>query len=119
MVRAGEGFDAAIRRQMFEEFGLKIERVKTVEIYEIHIPRGQRVIPGIRFLCVANDGKVRLNRREFSSYRWIDLPIREHLDWIPGLKEVVDGLTEELARASAPATNAPPRAIGFQTGGMS
>jgi 8-oxo-dGTP pyrophosphatase MutT (NUDIX family) len=100
MVRAGEGFDAAIRRQMFEEFGLKIERVKIVEIYEIHIPRGQHVIPGIRFLCVANDGKVRLNRREFSSHRWIDLPIREQLDWIPGLGEVIDGLTEDLLRPS-------------------
>src|SRR5574338_1074889 len=49
MVRAGEGFDAAIRRQMFEEFGLKVERMKTVEIHDIHIPRGQRVVPGIRF----------------------------------------------------------------------
>jgi hypothetical protein len=66
---------------------------------------------------VANDGKVRLNRREFSSYRWIDLPIREQLNWIPGLKEVIDGLTEELTHA--PATNAPARAIGFQARGKS
>jgi NUDIX domain len=30
MVRCGEGFDAAIQRQIFEEFGLEIDRVRVL-----------------------------------------------------------------------------------------
>jgi 8-oxo-dGTP pyrophosphatase MutT (NUDIX family) len=55
MVRRGEGFDAAIQRQIFEEFGLEIDRVRVLELYEIPLPKNRRqpIIPGVRFLCVA------------------------------------------------------------------
>jgi isopentenyldiphosphate isomerase len=77
MVRRGEGFDAAIQRQIFEEFGLEIDRARLLDVYEIPLPKNRRqpIIPGIRFLCVAKVGKVRLNKREFSTFRWLSLPV--------------------------------------------
>ena len=87
-VRRGESFSAAVKRQIFEEFGLEIEPLYLIEAYEIHVPDQQKVIPGVRFLCLAKHGRVRLNRREFSSFRWTDLPVPD-LDWIPGVKETL------------------------------
>ena len=83
MVRCGESFDSAIQRQIFEEFGLEIERGRVLEVYEIPLPKNRKppIIPGVRFLWVAKVGKVRLNRREFSTFRWIDLPVETSLDW--------------------------------------
>jgi 8-oxo-dGTP pyrophosphatase MutT (NUDIX family) len=89
-VRKGEDFQAAVRRQFFEEFGLEVTPLHVIEPYTIHVPV-RHVIPGVRFLCLARTGIVRLNNREFSEYRWLDLPLSApDLDWIPGLKETLD-----------------------------
>jgi 8-oxo-dGTP pyrophosphatase MutT (NUDIX family) len=114
MVRGGEGFDAAIRREIFEEFGLQIQRVRILEVYEIHVPESQAIIPGIRFLSIAKDGRVRLNRREFTRYRWLSLPITERLDWIPGLKDVVDEVGKQFEQATLATIEATTRPIGFR-----
>jgi 8-oxo-dGTP pyrophosphatase MutT (NUDIX family) len=100
MVRPGESFDTAIQRQIFEEFGLKIERVRVLEVYEILLPKNRRqsIIPGVRFLCLAKAGKVRLNRREFSTYRWVDLPVDDSLNWISGIKEMLDEVAGMLGQ---------------------
>lgn len=90
-VRTGEDFQAAIKRQIFEEFGLEIEPYSLVGDYSIHIPERQRVIPGVRYLCLAKDGAVRLNRREFDVHRWVNFPVPP-LDWIGGLKETLDSI---------------------------
>jgi 8-oxo-dGTP pyrophosphatase MutT (NUDIX family) len=88
-VRTGESFPTAIKRQVFEEFGLDVEPASLVEVYEIHIPGKQKVIPGVRFMCLAKQGRVRLNKREFTMYRWSNLPVPK-LDWIPGVKEILE-----------------------------
>lgn len=91
MVRRGESFQAAVKRQMFEEFGLTVEPWFIVEAYEISTPRGQRVIPGVRFVCLCQspETEVRLNTREFSDFRWLKLPLKEHVDWIGGLDKTI------------------------------
>jgi len=94
-VRGGEGFPAALRRQFFEEFGIDVEPRYPVETYEIQA-RG-RVIPGVRLLCQARAGDVRLNLREFSEYRWLNLPVEQPLDWIGGIKEALDRVTADLS----------------------
>jgi len=90
-VRRGEDFIAALKRQMFEEFGLDIHPLYPIETYAIPIPQPPRLIPGVRYLCVANAGRVRLNKKEHSSYRWLEIPVPK-LDWIGGLKETLDGI---------------------------
>ena len=89
MVRPGESFRTALKRQMFEEFGLEVDPWFVVEDYEIHVLSGQQIIPGVRFLCKAPPGEVRLSKREFSTCKWIKLPLRESLDWISGIEETI------------------------------
>jgi len=46
----------------------------------------------IRFVCLAHEGAVRLNMREFSRYRWLRLPVPKSLDWIGGIKGVLGAI---------------------------
>jgi 8-oxo-dGTP pyrophosphatase MutT (NUDIX family) len=106
-VRKGEDFQGAIKRQIFEEFGLDVTPQYPIEAYAILVPG--TVIPGVRFLCVAKDGTIRLNHREFSEWRWLDLPVPD-LEWIPGLKETLDAnLTVNMLQA-LPIPQRPPGA---------
>jgi hypothetical protein len=67
-VRRQAGFDAAIERPIFEEFGLEIEQIRVLEVYELHLPKNRRqhILPGLRCLCMMKAGIVRLNKRKFS-----------------------------------------------------
>ncbi|MEK7630510.1 MAG: NUDIX domain-containing protein [Patescibacteria group bacterium] len=112
-VLPGESFEAAIKRQIFEELGLAIEPRQILEAYSIHVPTEQRVIPGIRFLCLANKGAVKLNFREFSSFRWFDLPLRQSVPWIPGIKEVLDRVGEDLGTTKLPPARVEKSPVGF------
>ena len=94
-VRKGEGFDAALQRQIFEEFGLHVQIYQPLRQYEIHV-RSQKIIPGMRFLCLADAGRVRLNKKEFSTFRWVNIDPVPRLDWIGGVKEVLDIITPAL-----------------------
>jgi 8-oxo-dGTP pyrophosphatase MutT (NUDIX family) len=98
MIRPNEGFAAAIRRQIFEEFGLDVEPYQLLEAYEIHGSdqgiavngdRSAAIIPGIRWVCLTHAGKVRLNKREFARYRWLKWPGPKSLDWIGEIREAV------------------------------
>jgi len=96
MVHPGEGFEAAIARQMFEEFGLEVEPWFLAETYTIHVPRSQRIIPGVRWVCLCRKGETRLNVREFAEYRWLKLPLVESLDWIGGIPEAIHQVTPRI-----------------------
>jgi hypothetical protein len=61
--------------------------------------------PGLRFLCEAGEGGVRLNKREFSRYRWVQFPVPLNLDWIEGVKKILDAIGPELV--SKPERKAP------------
>lgn len=108
-VQPGEDLRAAVKRQIFEEFGLDIVPQYIIEDYSIHVPRG--IIPGVRFLCIAKEGNVRLDPREFSEWRWLDIPIPADLDWIPGVKDVLD--TALPAFLSSLVDNSSSRTPGF------
>lgn len=95
-MQSGEGFNAALKRQMFEEFGIAVDPWFIVEAYEIHIPRSQKIIPGVRFACLAHHGKITLNKRELSVYRWLPIPLREPLDWIDGIEQAINQITPRI-----------------------
>lgn len=86
-VHRGETFESAVERQILEEFTLRVIAQNVIATYSIRIPG--LVIPGVRLLCVAQEEVVLFDRREFSECRWVDLPVPD-LDWIPGLKDVLD-----------------------------
>jgi 8-oxo-dGTP pyrophosphatase MutT (NUDIX family) len=94
-VRKGEDLAIAVKRQIWEEFGIEVEPIELLEHYAIPMP-GQGVIPGIRFLCLAGEGRVRLNRREFARYQWVRFPVPKRLDWIEGVKKVLDTIGPKL-----------------------
>ena len=48
-VNPGEGFDDAIKRKIFEEFGLDVEVSDLLETYKIQV-KGKPLIPGLRAL---------------------------------------------------------------------
>jgi 8-oxo-dGTP pyrophosphatase MutT (NUDIX family) len=112
-LRHGEGFFAALQRQFFEEFGLQVQPKYVLEVYEIHVATAQRIIPGVRFLCEAREGEVHLNKAEFSEYRWLELPVTEQLDWIGGIKEVLDIVASSFGAASTESPSL--RTIGFRS----
>jgi|SRR5579859_800546 len=95
-VHYGEGLNDAVKRQIFEEFGLEVEPYALLEIYEIHVPAPKRIINGVRFLCLAGDGVIRLNEREFTQYQWVRFPVPIDLDWIEGVKKILDTIGPEL-----------------------
>jgi ADP-ribose pyrophosphatase YjhB (NUDIX family) len=104
-VRKGEGFESAIRRQIFEEFGLDVQPYSILQAYEIH-GGVQRIIPGIRWVCIAHEGRVRLNMREFTRYRWLKFPLPKSIDWIGGVKEALEAIAFDTLPDPAP-TEAP------------
>ena len=67
---------------------------QVLQPYEIHARQG--IIPGLRFLCLAHEGRVRLNKREFTRFRWVDICPVPKLDWIGGVKEVLDTVSPEM-----------------------
>jgi 8-oxo-dGTP pyrophosphatase MutT (NUDIX family) len=102
MVHSGEGFHAALKRQMFEEFGIAVDPWFIVEAYEIHVPHSQKIIPGVRFTCLAHQGKINLNKREFSTHRWLTLPLQEPLDWIDGIERAINQITPRILGEDRP-----------------
>ncbi len=75
-VRPGENFEEAIKRQVEEEFGVKVNVIDIIGTYEIKTSRiHQEKIPGIKFLCefkgYINNKTIKCNRKEYSECKWI------------------------------------------------
>jgi hypothetical protein len=56
---------------------------------------------------------VRLNKREFSTFRWVDLPVDDFLDWIGGIKEMLDDVAGLLGQNVPQEIKRLTRPIGF------
>ena len=54
----------------------------------VRYDRRQSIFPGVRFLCVATSGNVRWHMCECSTFRWVDLPVDDSLDWSGGIQEM-------------------------------
>jgi 8-oxo-dGTP pyrophosphatase MutT (NUDIX family) len=87
-VKPGESFEEAIKRQLFEEFGLLVKVVQPIGTYEIITgSEKQAKIPGVKFLCLPENskGEIALNQKEFSEYKWVSLNSIYKFDMIPGI----------------------------------
>lgn len=117
-VRPGENFETALRRQFFEEMGLKIQVVQPVRAYEI-IRHPASLIPGIVFLCLPEgDGhdKIEMNHREFSECRWQSVGKIDELDLISGIKHDIElclSVLTRLADSQHSADTSRKKRIGF------
>jgi len=113
-VNDGESFNDAVKRQIFEEFGLDVEPCDLLETYEIHVPGQKRIIAGLRFLCIAGDGVIRLNEREFTQCQWVGFPVPTNLDWIEGVKKILDTIGPQLLTRKAPDSERSPTSLPYR-----
>jgi hypothetical protein len=47
-------------------------------------------------LCIAGEGDIRLNGREFLQHKWVGFPVPANLNWIEGVKRILDAIGPEL-----------------------
>ncbi len=87
-VHKGETFEGAIKRQLLEEFGVKIEVLAPLGTYSIP-PKGERdLIPGLKFVCYCiDDSSFKEEGEEHDIIKWIPLKEIDKYHFIPGLKE--------------------------------
>jgi len=71
----------------------------------------QHMNRGLRFLGIAGDGVIRPNEREFSQYQWVGFPVPSNLDWIEGVKKILDAIGPELLNRKAPDSERRPIAV--------
>jgi len=88
-VHVGETFEGAIKRQLWEEFGVKAEVLTPFATYSIP-PKGERaLIPGLRFICYCvDDSSLKEEGEEHDIIKWIPVEDIDKYYFIPGLKEV-------------------------------
>ena len=67
----GEDFEKALHREIKEELGCKIKWCKYFNSYYMKLPKEHHV-RSIYFYGEIN-GKLRLNNKEFSDYKWFDI----------------------------------------------
>lgn len=90
-VRAGEDFKEAVKRQLSQEFGIIVEPIKVLGVYDIIAPElEQKKIPGVKFVCRmvgSMNGKEPRISKEHSECRWQPVDQLNGLEFILGLKE--------------------------------
>jgi len=96
-VHKGETFEGAIKRQLWEEFGVKVEVLAPFATYSIP-PRGERaLIPGLRFICYCvDDSSLKEEGEEHDIIKWIPIKEIDKYHFIPGLKEIARSATQRF-----------------------
>ena len=86
-VKPGENFEEALRRQYYEELGIKVRLLGLFVTYEILRPRGPK-IPGLKYLCLYDNGPtaIELDPREFMQFRWVSEREARRLKMIGGMR---------------------------------
>jgi len=88
-VHTGEDFEAAVVRQIKDEFGVDIEIECVAGVYKIETAEG--IIPGVRFVgrLMNEEQKITLNLEEFVESKWIGEDELDMYEFIPTLREDV------------------------------
>jgi len=89
-IHPGENCEEAVKRQMKDELGIIIDKVKIFGTYEIITPElKQKKIPGIKFICFwkeyVNGREPQIDPQEFSEWRWQSVGDLYNIDFIKGI----------------------------------
>lgn len=84
-VKEGESPEHCIKREIFEELGLKVV-VKQL-LPSVKHAYNTHSIELIPFICIVDEGKISLT--EHRSYRWIPVEELESVDWLEADLDVV------------------------------
>lgn len=96
-VHPGENFEEAVKREMRDELGVIVDRVKVFGTYEIvALDIEQKKIPGIKFICFwknyANGKEPEIDPQEFSEWKWQSVGDLYSIDFIDGIdKDIKTG----------------------------
>ena len=98
-VRPNESFESSVRRQLFEETGLKATHWRPLGCFEMKVDG--KTIPGLSFSCrVPYDVEVKIDDREHSEYRWATLDTIKDLEFVsPKMKQTIIHLLISQSRA--------------------
>ncbi len=98
-VRINESFETAVKRQLYEETGLKATHWRPLGCFEMKVDG--KIIPGLIFSCrVPYDSEVKIDDREHSEYRWATLDTIKDLEFIsPKIKQTIIRLLISQSRA--------------------
>lgn len=102
-VRPGETFKEAIKRQMKEEANLEVEPVFVFGVYYIPTPYlGQKLIPGVKFICSTKGENVKIDPIEHTNYCWCKNPALTKYKFIPGVKADIKRAMEIAKKLGLP-----------------
>lgn len=74
-VELGERIVDTLRREIFEEVGLKVEPTRVLAVREAIFPKGfikKKHFIFFDYLCETKSSKVKLDKKELSDYIWVD-----------------------------------------------
>lgn len=85
-MNAGERYEEAVKREVFEETGLRIKVIKPLTVFDAVRDHSTQVI-GITFLCALEEGPdpLRLSDEHLEA-RWVPVDQLDSVKLIPGLK---------------------------------
>ncbi len=73
-IEVGERISDTVRREVFEEVGLKIDVLRLISVQEAIFPEGhskKKHFIYFDFLCQAKTDKVKLDKTELKEYKWV------------------------------------------------
>lgn len=88
-IESGETADGALRRELWEELGIRVTAAKFLEIYDDLDPTSREPFRHHLFLVTAWEGEPRIANEEHSDIRWFRPDEAVSLDLMPHLKRAI------------------------------
>jgi 8-oxo-dGTP diphosphatase len=85
-IKFGEDPKEALKREIKEEAGIRVEIIRPVRIWTFFEDRGKTQVVGITMLCKYKSGKVKVGK-EHESYRWVKPKEIENYNINEGIKK--------------------------------